>query len=219
MLPKLIIFDTETASLEKGVVEIAWLDLKDNETLDILSEHCFRVNPECPIEPGAQAIHGISDADVADCPTLETVLAPLKDVPVYTIGHNVSFDLRMVKPHLNVVESCCTLELSRQYIKGTTNHKLETLQKELNLPVQTSHSALGDVRTCRDLLLHIMQITGLDLETIFERANMPKMLLKMPWGKHKGVPIARVPKGYRAWLLGQEIDKNLRYTLEQVKNL
>ena len=28
-----------------------------------------RLNPEMPIPPGTAAIHGISDADVADCPT------------------------------------------------------------------------------------------------------------------------------------------------------
>ena len=85
--------------------------------------------------------------------------------------------------------------------------------------MRTSHSALGDIHTCRDLLLYVLPKTGVNLETLFERAEQPRMLHTMPFGKHEGKPMLAVPEGYRNWLLTQKIDKNLLYTLTKLKGL
>jgi DNA polymerase III epsilon subunit-like protein len=212
------IIDVETASLHGGVVELAYL--KVDCELNVLDEFCARVNPERPIDPGAQAVHGIGDADVADCPTLAEVTANFSE-PVVWCGHNASFDVRMLTPHITPKQQLCTLALSREFIKGTTNHKLATLKDELKLPEQKSHSALGDVHTTRDLLLlHILPLSGVNLQTLLDRADQPKLLAKMPFGVHKGKIILRVPKDYRNWMLAQsDIPKDLRFTLEKFRNL
>lgn len=209
------ILDTETASLKGGVVELAWL--KVGNDLAIYEEQCFRTNPERPIEPGAQAIHGIGDLDVIGCPTLSEVWTAVD--PIDVIGHNVGFDVRMTQSVISYNRKLCTLDLARQYIKTTTNHKLPTLQKELRLPVRNSHSALDDVHTCRDFLLLLTEQYGFDVETLIERASRPKMIFRMPYGKHKGTPISQVPSGYRQWLLEQDIDKDLRYSLTTAENI
>ncbi len=133
------ILDTETASLQSGVVELALLHI--DAKLNVLGEFHTKVNPERPIEPGAFAVHGISDADVADAPTLAQI-AELGAV-THAVAHNYPFDSRMLKGHLKAEASLCTLSLSRQYLKGTANHKLENLKRELGLPDQKSHSALA----------------------------------------------------------------------------
>lgn len=209
------ILDTETTGLHNaGVVELAYLIVDEN--LNVLSEFCSLVNPERPIEEGAFAIHGISDADVAGKPTMQELSLSIENL----IGHNCAFDLRMVKPHITAARSLCTLALARTYIKGTTNHKLETLQAELGLPSQKSHSALGDVHTTRDLLAHILSLTDLSLETLFQRADLPKIVQKMPFGKHKGKPMLQVPRPYREWLLTEgSPDKDLKHTLETLRNI
>lgn len=212
------ILDTETSSLRGGVVEIAWLEIDSD--LNVLSEFLARVNPERPIDPGAQAIHGISDEDVRDKPTLaQHVEACGLAMPISVIGHNVAFDVRMIETTIAVRRSLCTLDLARTYVKGTTNCKLETLQRELNLSKQDSHTALGDVRSVLDLLKYILPLTGVDLETLFERQYKPRILAVMPYGMHKGKPMLQVPKPYREWLLQQDTDKNLKYTLEKLRNL
>lgn len=133
---------------------------------------------------------------------------------------NCSFDARMVQGELIITRTLCTLDLARTYVKGTTNCKLETLQRELNLPVQKSHSALGDVHTVRDLLAHILPLTGVDLNTLFDRQEKPRILSKMPIGMHKGKPMLQVPKAYRDWLLDQpDLERNLKLTLEKLRNL
>jgi len=214
------ILDTETASLSAGIVEIAWM--KIDKDFNVLDEYRTLVNPERPIDPGAQAIHGISMEDVVDAPTMAQVVEEtgVGKTPINIICHNVSFDSRMIAPYMQIGRKLCTLDLSRQYITGTTNHKLATLQAELGLSVQESHTALGDVKSVRDLLLRILPLTGVDLATLFARAMVPKMLSKMPWGMHAGVPIIKVPKSYRTWLLDQaDIGRDLRFTLEKLKNI
>ena len=58
-----------------AVVELAVVDVHTGATLlDTL------VNPGVPIEPGAQAVHGITDADLAGAPTWADVLPKLLQV-------------------------------------------------------------------------------------------------------------------------------------------
>lgn len=211
------ILDTETASLKGGVCEIAWLVVDDN--LEVKSEFCSLVNPERPIDPGAQAVHGISDADVADKPTLKQIADEHLPEPIVIVGHNCAFDIRMVKEHIKVSESICTLALARKYIKGTTNHKLETLQTELKFPEQKSHSALGDVYTARDLLLHLNSKFEVTLQSALADSKIPRLVHLMPFGKHKGRALLQLPRDYREWLLQQELDKDLRFSLEKIRSI
>ncbi len=211
------ILDTETASLKGGVVELAWLKVDGN--LNILDSFESRCNPECLIDPGAMAIHGITDEEVADKPVLAELTTNFTE-PIYFIAHNAAFDKRMLKDRIEADRTLCTLALSRQFIKDTTNHKLATLQAELMLPVQPSHTAMGDVLTVRDLLLHLLPLAGVDLWTLFERAQTPRILSHMPFGMHKGTPMVQVPRAYRAWMLAQdELPVDLQFTLEKMKNL
>lgn len=210
------ILDTETASLKGGVCEIAWLEV--DKDLNIVSEFCTLVNPEVPIEEGAMRIHGITEDDVRGKPTLAEV-ASCFNGPIQMVGHNSAFDKRMIKDAFQIETLICTLKLAREFIKHTTNHKLEVLQKELNLPVQDSHSALGDVHTCRDLLLYLREKHEVTLEAVAARLSIPKLLHTMPFGKHKGRVIANIAQDYRAWLLTQEIDADLRFTLERLKGI
>jgi exodeoxyribonuclease X len=217
---ELFILDTETCGLTGGIVELAYL--KTDFELNILDEFCVRINPERPISPQATAIHGISDEDVVGCDTMAEVTAkmPWFIEPVVWCGHNAGFDIRMTDPFIRPSKTLCSLALSREFIKGTTNNKLATLQVELGLPVQKSHSALGDVHTTRDLLLHILPIAGVDLRTLLERADRPRLIAKMPHGKYKGITILRVPNDYREWMLAQsDVPRDLRFTLEKMRGL
>lgn len=212
------IFDTETTGLKApGVVEIAWVVV--DYDLNILSEFRSLVDPEREIEPGAQAVHGITAEMVQGMPTMDMVAAQVDGNITKGIAHNLPFDKRVVKPWIALDKGVCTLSLARKLIQGTTNHKLETLQKELGLVERDSHTALGDVLTVRDLLIYMKDKFSLDLELEFARSVKPVVVHKMPFGKHKGKPLATLPPDYRAWLLGQELDENLRFSLTQLKGI
>ena len=212
------IFDTETASLAGGVVEIAWIDI--DKDLNVLSQFRSFVTPERPIELAASGIHGIYDDDIQDAPTLADLLPEWGVTPAKVIGHNAPFDVRMVFRTLPVEGNLCTLALSRRLLPEAENHKLQTIRQLLGLPENTAHSALGDVETTLGVLRHLVELSGVDLTTLYDRAQEPKILTKMPFGIHKGKSIKNVPLDYREWLLAQtELPRDLRYTLEKLRVL
>lgn len=212
------ILDTETTGLVKPTpCEIAFVEI--DEELNILSEVSTLVNPLKEIDAGATGIHGITNNMVIGKPTMEEVKSLLpSDFKI--IGHNIGFDLRAIKPHIKPSMALCTLSLARQYVKNTSNHKLETLQRELNLPIRKSHSALGDCLTVLDLLKYITNFSGVNLNTMFLRAQEPRMISVMPYGKHKGKRLLDVPRGYRSWLLNQaDVGKDLKFSLERLDSI
>jgi exodeoxyribonuclease X len=211
------ILDTECASLQGGVCELAYLEIDDD--INIVSEFVSRVNPERPIEQQAFEVHGISDDDVKDMPPLSTFASHF-DGPIIMIAHNARFDKKMIKDVIKVDLDVCTLALSRSMVTGTTNHQLATLQKELGFPEQKSHSALGDVHTVRDLLLYLRDSKGLNLTEHMRLLRIPKIVHKMTFGKHKGRLVANLAPDYREWLLSlEDLDPNLRFTLNQFKGI
>jgi DNA polymerase III epsilon subunit-like protein len=61
------ILDTETTDLNGYIVEIAVLSMRGEPLFSCL------VNPLVPIEPGAQRVHGLTDADVASAPNFSDI--------------------------------------------------------------------------------------------------------------------------------------------------
>jgi DNA polymerase-3 subunit epsilon len=73
----LVVLDLETTGIDPKVdriVEIGALKLSPGGARD---HRARRLNPEIPIPPAATAIHGITNADVADCPRFPQVAVGL----------------------------------------------------------------------------------------------------------------------------------------------
>jgi len=70
-------------------------------------------------------------------------------------------------------------------------------------------------RICATILEHICEKLQIDsLEALWEKSEASRIPSHMPFGKHKGLPIAEVPKDYVRWLLGQpDVDPYLRKAL------
>lgn len=94
--------DTETTGLEqeKGhrIVE-ACLRLHDLESRRLIGSMVARINPERPIDPKAEAVHGIKFEDLVTCPTWDTVgpkLGALMGKLRYVVVHNAGFDMPFI---------------------------------------------------------------------------------------------------------------------------
>lgn len=215
---RLLITDTETVGLNapaqpaSGIVEVAYLEI-DTETLEITDEFYSRINPGCAIDPRASAVHGISDADVANSPSMAEAFE-VKGA-VINCGHNSAFDVKFLAPYYeNLAGSLCTLALARQYIKDSDNHKLGTLIKHLGLPAGEAHNALADCHMTWHLLRHIVDMSGRSLSAHIAAARKPKILHIFPFGKHKGQKLTDIPGSYALWLLSQsDLDQDIRYSL------
>lgn len=208
------ILDTETTGLKSpaGVVEFSARKI-DGDTLEELEHTTSLCNPGLPIEPGAQAIHGISDMEVMNAPDIQDVFK--LEGPVVAIAHNWAYDSRFLSQHIgNLTGSLCTLQLARQLIVGSDNHKLGTLAKHLNLEVGTAHRAAGDTQTTLNLLRYLVNLSGRTLPQLVEAARKPKIVHTMSFGRYKGQTLSTLPKHYIEWFLGlEDIDKDLRLSL------
>lgn len=217
---EVFVFDTETASLQGGVCDIA-IAVIDNE-FNIVSQVESLIDPERPISPSASGIHHITDEMVHAAPTLEEFMSthnyPFRQIdnPVFG-GHNVQFDLRVCAnqiptPHRKL----CTLKLARNMWPNAENHQLQTLRYLLKLSTcGQAHRAMADVMTCISLLRYIGFEHGLDLAGVVQLAQAPLSLdSKMPFGKHQGERLCNLPLSYVRWLVEKaDIDPDLREAL------
>lgn len=118
----LVVFDIESTGVvpqRDRIVEIAVLKITpDGESRNTVR----RLNPQMPIPPGATAIHGISDADVAACPVFADIADKL----------------------LDYLEGC---DLAGYNIQGFDIPLLENEFKRVGLDLRTSERRIIDAYT------------------------------------------------------------------------
>lgn len=217
--PNILVIDAETTGLVEpiGLVEASWAFVRYNEeyneyTLDEESSHTFTTNPCRSINCAASAKHGIRDEDVTDdLPKIEDL--PFPKEPCIFVAHNTPFDRPIFEPYLNVVDELCTLVLSRRLIHGPDNHQLATLACYCGLSRQISHRASGDVVHCAELLIWLLTKTGWTIDQMLAFYKQPWVCKFMPWGKHAGELMTDVPKSYLGWLSRQDLDRDMRTTV------
>lgn len=216
-MDNLTILDTETASLTGPVCEIAYL--KVTPTLEIVESYRTLVNPGVPINPKATEIHGITDSDVVDAPTMAEVVRQLNG-PVFLIAHNAQFDRRMIEKDVQVVDEFCTLRMAKRHFADLEKHTLESLVAHFQLGEFDAHSALGDVMAVHALLVNTCSYLGMSFPELIADQKIVRILHKMPNGKHRGRPIPLVSQQYREWLLEQpNLDPDLKHTLETFRGI
>ncbi|MGG4774603.1 putative quorum-sensing-regulated virulence factor [Paenalcaligenes sp. Me52] len=204
-----LLFDTETTGTRAPqVIEAAWLKLDTPANLTILEEFEQRYKPSEAITLGALAVHHIYDEELASCPSHTTFQLPADTQ--YIIGHNVDYDWEVAgKPD---VKRICTLALSKQLFPQLDSHSQSALiyyidRANARERLKNAHSALADVRNCLDLLralLNAMPTPVNSWEELWRYSDQARVPTIMPFGKHRGMPIADLPPDYKAWLLRQD---------------
>lgn len=165
-----VVFDTETTGLSAAsgdrLVEIGCVELVNRvETGRVF--HAY-INPERPMNPDAQAIHGLSDAFLADkqlfSDIIEDLLDFFDDSPL--VAHNASFDFaflneelsRLNRPDIAPARMIDTLALSRTKFPGA-KHSLDALCTRFGIDRshRIKHGALLDAQL---LSLVYVELTG-----------------------------------------------------------
>lgn len=219
-----LIGDTETCGIGKDNVacEVAWIEV-DPVTLEIVDEFDQLIDPQHPIQPGAQEVHGLTNEMLADEPTIEECRdIIIKDKyagkDVVLIAHNAPFDYKNLLVLLPISNVICTLAWSRRLIDDTPNHKLQTLREHFGYPAGEAHRALADCYTTRRVLKELLQRSGFTLEQ-FAR-NGEHTIYVMPWGKFKGTLMAAVPVPYLKWLWDRdELEINMRESVKKALDI
>lgn len=221
---RVFIADCETTGLHNAkAVEVAFVEV-DPETLEIKQSWQSLIDPEIPITPGASNIHGIYDHHVLMAPTIEEFVSEILKGPLegeaVLIAHNVRFDRPFFEPILSIKQAFCTLAFVRRLFpsgppKGPENHKLGTMAQYLELQAGEAHRAMSDVLAVHQMLVKLLPGTG---KTLLQHLDIPRhTIYTMPFGEHKGQPLASLPQQYRTWLLTITIDADLRYSLMQLR--
>lgn len=216
---RILTFDTESASLEGGVVELAIAEIDEN--LNIIHSVDSLIDPEREISPVAGGVHGIYPEDVADKPTLaefaEVYGNPFDHPNLYLVGYNVGFDIRMVSSLLpQTYRKVDLLRLARNFWPENENHQLQTLAYQFRLHKGTAHRAAGDVVTTVSLLRFMADTFNLSFHELADLARKPLSLdSKITFGKHKGWKLSKLPLEYVNWLLNksENLDPDLREAL------
>jgi len=148
--------DTETTGLAPArgarVCEIAVMAVCGGR---VLGSFASLLNPGCPIDPGAQRIHGITDSMVAGSPSFAEVAARIEGMLAGTVVvcHNAPFDLAFLEaeflrasralPALEVVD---TLRLARRHF-GFASNRLGAIADAYGIEPEGAHRAGADVST------------------------------------------------------------------------
>ena len=202
---RMIVLDFETTGLQPGYrpVEIAWLEF--DSLYKVSQSVTSLIDPQIPIEPGAQRVHGISSEMLAGMPTLEEFLQgehadKFADEHVLVVAHNAAFDLPMFAPFCKKATSLCTMRLAQALYPTAENHKLQTLASMFAVDVEPTHRAMADVGACFELLRTIAKKEDKSIDELFVVASYTSPESLMPFGKHKGKMIKDLPSDYVAWL-------------------
>ena len=213
--------DTETTGLGKdaGIVEISWVETDEN--FNEVDRHYSLINPEKPIQPGAMGAHGITEAMVANSPTITEFMEeagfPLAGEGTVLVAHSASFDIVHFGPWMDDPLTLCTLKAARVIYPEADNHKLTTLKYYLGLEGchDRAHSADEDVNVLMQLVKRMCQDAECGLPELLHIQNIPRKIHKMSFGKHRGKALSELPKDYVNWLLtkADNIDSDLRASL------
>lgn len=220
LTPLLIDFETTGLGKHAKACEVAWIEI--DEDLNVVDSDMSLLDPQCQIEAGAAAIHGITNRMVAGAPTADEYFrdvlnGALGQQPLLVVAHNASFDWRFFEPYAHRdTQTMCTLNLARLLYPDAENHKLGTLAYLFDLVDADTrlHSAESDLDVLLKLVRKMATDTGYSIFELAELSRQPNPNQKIGFGKHRGTPLRELPKDYVQWLLTKaDIDADLRAAL------
>lgn len=189
-------------------------------------------NPGKPIDPGAAAIHGISDAQVSNTPSAYDAVDYLaKTVAYYAQGREAyvctyngySFDVPMANntlgrqaftiPHIDVLRM---VRHKFPEIRGALGGKklTELYEVFLGRPLENAHDAVADIGATLDLLGALLERTGMSLTQLAEEQSQPRAYRVLPLGKYMGVAVEQVPRSWYQFMQNKQLDPDLRATVD-----
>jgi DNA polymerase-3 subunit epsilon/CBS domain-containing protein len=162
-----IAFDSETTGLDTSVarmIEIGAVHIMHGEVNEARTFHSM-INPGEPIPPASQAIHGISDEDVADAPCFAEVSDGFdkwrKDSVL--VGYASGFDLAMLKRERELADlewvapRCLDVRFLVNLLgPNLPDFSLDTIAGWLDVEIKHRHSALGDAIATAEIFVKLI---------------------------------------------------------------
>ena len=242
----LVFFDLETTGTNINsdrIVEICYLKVYPNGNEE---SKTLRINPEMHIPEASSAIHGIYDADVADCPTFKDVAKNIaNDIEGCDLaGFNSNrFDIPLLaEEYLRVGVDIDMMK--RKFIDvQVIFHKLE--QRTLSAAykfycdknLEDAHTAEADTRATYEVLKAQLDrypdVLENDMKFLADYSSYNKNVdfagrivyneqgvEVFNFGKYKGMSVAEILKkdiGYFGWLMQGDFTLNTKNVLTKIR--
>jgi DNA polymerase III subunit epsilon len=206
-----VVFDTETTGLSPAsgdrLVEIGCIELV-NRVETGRTFHSY-YNPERAMPPEAQAVHGLSDAFLADKPLFADVVEDLLDFvgdsPL--VAHNASFDFAFVNAELSAcgrltispARMVDTLALARVRHPGA-KHSLDALCTRFGIDrsQRVKHGALLDAQLLSQVYVELTGGRQIGLELASDLSARPASHTPALAPRAEGKRAARPPRPHAA---------------------
>ena len=242
----LVFFDLETTGTNINadrIVEICYLKVYPNGNEE---SKTLRINPEMHIPEASSAIHGIYDADVADCPTFKDVAKKIAaDIEGCDLaGFNSNrFDIPVLAEEF--LRAGVDVDLMRRKFVDVQviYHKLE--QRTLSAAykfycgknLEDAHTAEAETRATYEVLKaqldHYPEVLENDIAFLSNYSSFNKNVdfagrivyneqgvEVFNFGKYKGMSVAEVLKrdiGYYGWIMQGDFTLNTKNVLTKIR--
>lgn len=241
----LLFFDIESTGLNVAsdrIVEISAVKVFPDGRTEVKTR---RINPTIPISPEAQAVHGISDADVASEPTFKQVAKSLAqwmegcDIAGY---NSMKFDIPLLSEEF--MRAGVNYDFRKRKSIDVQNifHKME--QRTLvaayrfycDKDLEQAHSAEADTMATYEVLMaqldrypqlqnDVQYLADFTTRTkfadyagriIYDDSGEPLF----NFGKHKGKPVREVlskEPSYYSWMMNGDFTQDTKKVLTEIK--
>jgi DNA polymerase III, epsilon subunit and related 3''-5'' exonucleases len=242
----ILFFDIESTGLNVAtdrIVEICAVKVLVNGDQEVKTR---RINPTIPISPEAQAVHGISDEDVKDCPTFKEIaksMAKWMEGCDFAGYNSIKFDIPLLAEEFLRVG--IDFDFRKRNLVDVQNifHKME--QRTLSAAykfyckkdLENAHSAEADTLATYEILQSQLDMyNGIlenDIKKLAEFSTRTKILdyagrivlneKDIPvfnFGKHKGKSVEEVltkEPSYYAWMMNGDFTLDTKKVLTELK--
>lgn len=163
-----VVVDLETtggAPLQgHGIIEIGAFRIAGGRIVDQFVE---LVQPGRRLPPFITALTGITDAMLADRPSIAEVLPRFIEFAAgaVLVAHNAAFDLAFLNAARLALSgevfeqpSCCTFRLARRLLPRLRRRSLDALGGHFGIPLVDRHRALGDARITVEVFFQLREL-------------------------------------------------------------
>lgn len=241
----LLFFDIEATGLDTSrdrIVELSYIKVSPDGSEEAQT---MRFNPTIPISAEATAVNGITDEDVAQCPTFADKAAELArvfsgcDIAGYNSNH---FDVPMlVEEFIRAgvefdVSACNLVDVQGIYHKMEKRTLAAAYQFYCHKDLENAHTAMADTRATLEVLRAQLDHYGDQIPhsieglAEFSRFNKNVDLAGriiyddkgtpiFNFGKHRGRPVEWVVKnepGFISWMLQADFPQNTKQALTRL---
>jgi exodeoxyribonuclease X len=208
------VIDIETTGLAPPaeIIEIGRIDLiGTNADWALQNPWSCLYRPLNGIPPETKAVHHITETMVAaaDPCGRGSIDSALFDVgtPDVLVAHNCAFERTFISDEVTgglpwICTYKCALRLWAE-APGHSNQVLRYWRRHVHTDedAMPPHRALPDAYVTAHLLWDMLKMTG--VEQLVQWSSEPKLLPRVPFGKHKGLRWSEVPVDYLQWMTRQ----------------